>query len=171
MNVNNLFYNNADKALRKDSADEVHIHKKLPNNPSVGSTDATVNTDTISRAPEIEHYNNYTKIGLLIDYANETNTGSAEKCEIDTEVFPWWLLKLIKETNADSDWILQLLEEAGIENIDLDNITSAEELLIRYGSSNISWESKATEGIDHDHALLESQDDLGEDILVPEIKS
>jgi hypothetical protein len=84
MKVNKLQYNNADKAVRKDAADEAHIHKKHQNKPSVDSVSVSMTTaDSLGSAPEIEYYNNYTKSGVLSDIIYAEQATNAELSSVD----------------------------------------------------------------------------------------
>jgi hypothetical protein len=98
MNVNKLQYNNADKAMRKDAADEAHIHSKQPNKPSAGTAGASVIVaDSFGSAPEIEYYSNYTKSGVLGDIIYTEQAANAESASMDDIVAVRFNLNSIPE--------------------------------------------------------------------------
>jgi len=69
MNVSKLIYNGAEKAMHnKSTTNEEHIHSKRDekqNTDAAGASNAA--EDTFGSAPVIEHYNNYSKDGVLGD--------------------------------------------------------------------------------------------------------
>ena len=74
--------------------------------------------DSFMNIPEIEQYNNYSKTGTLNNIHSKSHSnGSLEKD--DDVLLPWWFQKMIRDYNLDSDWILQVLEEAGLEKSEI----------------------------------------------------
>ena len=70
--------------------------------------------DSHESIPEIEKYNNY------------TNTGkNNSKCDssVDEDIsLPWWLVNMLKNSMHNSEWVMQTLEEAGIDKCQLPDI-------------------------------------------------
>ena len=93
-------------------------------------------TDSFDCAHVIEHYNNYTSAGTHSDtasYLNQPNSTATNQTKDDDMMLPWWLVTMMRNANPSSEWIKQMLEEAGIENVGTEKLSAAEELLENYG--------------------------------------
>jgi uncharacterized protein YihD (DUF1040 family) len=157
MNVQTSLY--ADKGMRKGGIDETaktHTLADLHESETALPTSAAY---SISSAPTVEHFNNYSRNGgrlddmmherlekaaivkQILDSLNDEDSGFVHPIkELCDEVFPWWLKMMIRVSGVNSDWIMQLLEEAGLENLDTEYVKAAEELIQNYGSRNSQYE-------------------------------
>ena len=100
-------------------------------NDSSAST-AIVVGDSFAGAPIVEHYNNYTSAGqhsAAVHNLSETQNTSPNTWEGMKTLLPWWFVQMLRKSNPNSDWIKQMLEEAGLENLETEAVTASEELL------------------------------------------
>jgi len=133
----------ADAAFKKSTDAKITMAKLNPPACTTKSNALPKAADSIDCAPVIEHYNNYTNAGVhsnTAHYLNQPETTSASQTE-DDMMLPWWLVMMLRKANPSSEWIKQMLEEAGLENIDTDKITAAEELLESFGGNSETIQS------------------------------
>ena len=109
-------------------------------------------TDSFDYAHVIDNYNNYTSAGTHSNTAhniNQTNTTSISQMKDDDIMLPWWLVMMLRNANPDSEWIKQMIEEAGLENMDTEKLSAAEELLEDIGGNSKAIQSDKTETDEH----------------------
>ena len=95
--------------------------------------------DSFNCVQTIEYYNNYTSAGThsnTAHYLDKTDSTPANQTKDDDITLPWWLVMMLRKANPNSEWIKQMLEEAGLENIDTEKLSAAEELLEHFGEDN-----------------------------------
>ena len=102
--------------------DEIQNIDKLDVKQNTTSMKTQINTygnDTFDSVPEIEHYNNYSKNGMLNITDSDLSLVEGKSLEKDDALLPWWFQKKIRDFGLDSDWILQMIDEAGLEKTDI----------------------------------------------------
>ena len=123
MNVTTAAYQNMNMVDDDYFTDEIKEISKPDVKQNTTSTKTQINThgnDTFDSVPEIEQYNNYSINGTLNITGSELNLVEGKSLEKDDNaLLPWWFQKMIRDCDLDSEWILQMLEEAGLEKTDI----------------------------------------------------
>ena len=101
---------NSNKTLTQSVHDEETINK---NNILKKNTIVRPGSDSLSSAPTVELFNNYNKAGINGAKNNTTET---------EDNLPLWLVNMLNNSSNDLDWVLRMLDEAGVDKSQIPNL-------------------------------------------------